>query len=76
LARRCRHRLGECGTIGTTQNIGHLFFLGAAILCLLHVRCVGRALMGFCGRHLGRRFDADYMPPYATWPGAGIFDAR
>jgi drug/metabolite transporter (DMT)-like permease len=68
---------GSGGTIGTTQNIGHLFFLGAAMAFACYTVAMRRARLD--GLHAAAISAVGsmliYMPPYATLAGAGIFDA-
>jgi drug/metabolite transporter (DMT)-like permease len=68
---------GSGGTIGTTQNIGHLFFLGAALAFACYTVAMRRARLD--GLHAAAISAVGsmliYLPPYATLAGSGIFDA-
>lgn len=68
---------GSGGTIGTTQNIGHLFFLGAAMAFACYTVAMRRARLD--GLHAAAISAVGsmliYMPPYSLLAGAGIFDA-
>jgi drug/metabolite transporter (DMT)-like permease len=68
---------GSGGTIGTTQNIGHLFFLGAALAFACYTVAMRRARLD--GLHAAAISAVGsmliYLPPYAILAGSGIFDA-
>jgi drug/metabolite transporter (DMT)-like permease len=68
---------GSGGTIGTTQNIGHLFFLGAALAFACYTVAMRRARLD--GLHAAAISAVGsmliYMPPYSMLAGSGIFDA-
>jgi drug/metabolite transporter (DMT)-like permease len=68
---------GSGGTIGTTQNIGHLLFLGAALAFACYTVAMRRARLD--GLHAAAISAVGsmliYMPPYAILAGGGIFDA-
>jgi drug/metabolite transporter (DMT)-like permease len=68
---------GGGGTIGTTQNIGHLFFLGAALAFACYTVAMRRARLD--GLHAAAISAVGsmliYMPPYSILAGSGIFDA-
>jgi drug/metabolite transporter (DMT)-like permease len=68
---------GSGGTIGTTQNIGHLVFLGAALAFACYTVAMRRARLD--GLHAAAISAVGsmliYLPPYATLAGSGIFDA-
>ena len=68
---------GSGGTIGTTQNIGHLFFLGAALAFACYTVAMRRARLD--GLHAAAISAVGsmliYMPPYSILAGSGIFDA-
>ena len=68
---------GSGGTIGTTQNIGHLLFLGAALAFACYTVAMRRARLD--GLHAAAISAVGsmliYLPPYATLAGSGIFDA-
>jgi drug/metabolite transporter (DMT)-like permease len=65
------------GTIGTTQNIGHLLFLGSALAFACYTVAMRRARLD--GLHAAAISAVGsmliYMPPYAILAGTGIFDA-
>jgi drug/metabolite transporter (DMT)-like permease len=68
---------GSGGTIGTTQNIGHLFFLGAALAFACYTVAMRRARLD--GLHAAAISAVGsmliYLPPYAILAGSGLFDA-
>ena len=68
---------GSGGTIGTTQNIGHLFFLGAALAFACYTVAMRRARLD--GLHAAAISAVGsmliYTPPYSILAGSGIFDA-
>jgi drug/metabolite transporter (DMT)-like permease len=68
---------GSGGTIGTTQNIGHLFFLGAALTFACYTVAMRRARLD--GLHAAAISAVGsmliYLPPYAILAGSGLFDA-
>ena len=68
---------GTGGSIGTTQNIGHLLFLGSALgLGLLHGRPASRPSRrpARCG-HLCCRFGASLRAAICLVAGASLFEA-
>jgi drug/metabolite transporter (DMT)-like permease len=68
---------GSGGTIGTTQNIGHLFFLGAALAFACYTVAMRRARLD--GLHAAAISAVGsmliYLPPYSILAGSGLFDA-
>ena len=69
--------LASGGTIGTSQNIGHLLFLAAAFTFACYTVAMRRARLD--GLHAAAISAVGsmliYLPPYAMMAGAGIFDA-
>lgn len=68
---------GSGGTIGTSQSIGHLLFLGSALAFACYTVAMRRAQLD--GLHAAAISAVGsmiiYIPPYAMVAGAGIFDA-
>ena len=68
---------GSGGTIGTTQNIGHLFFLGAALAFACYTVAMRRARLD--GLHAAAISAVGsmliYLPPYSILAGSGMFEA-
>jgi drug/metabolite transporter (DMT)-like permease len=68
---------GNGGAIGTTQNIGHLLFLGAALAFACYTVALRRARLD--GLHAAAISAVGstliYLPPYAILAGADLFDA-
>jgi drug/metabolite transporter (DMT)-like permease len=64
-------------TIGTTQNLGHLLFLGAALSWACYTVAIRRAHLD--GLHAAAISAVGslllYLPPYALVAGASIFEA-
>jgi drug/metabolite transporter (DMT)-like permease len=68
---------GTGGTIGTTQNIGHLLFLGSALAWACYTVAMRRARLD--GLHAAAISAVGslllYVPPYALVAGASLFEA-
>lgn len=68
---------GAGGTVGATQNIGHLLFLGAALAWACYTVAMRRARLD--GLHAAAISAVGslllYMPPYAYLAGASLFEA-
>src|SRR5262245_42138220 len=68
---------GTGGSIGTTQNVGHLLFLGSAFAWACYTVAMRRARLG--GLHAAAISAVGslllYLPPYALLAGTSILDA-
>jgi drug/metabolite transporter (DMT)-like permease len=68
---------GNGGSIGTTQNVGHVLFLGSALAWACYTVALRRARLD--GLHAAAISAVGslllYLPPYAFVAGASLFDA-
>ena len=68
---------GRGGSIGTTQNVGHLLFLGSAFAWACYTVALRRARLD--GLHAAAISAVGsallYLPPYAYLAGASLFEA-